>query len=229
MNPAADVDAILESVANDLYGKHASPHVTRAWSLFSRALEEFPYHGSVLYKGPQQMGPANLLYGKPTGYQATMVGIPYDDLTGWRGPYPEDVFAKQFELVSRGWEKGLGELRNALAAADEEKLQFSAADFRVAQAAGIHFRSVANQAQFVRVRNASLASGTVTPEDQRTLRQLLDSEMDQAKQLWHLARRDSRIGFEASNHYFYVPQDLVEKVINCEQIKQELTGSSELP
>ena len=30
-----------------------------------------------------------------------------------------------------------------------------------------------------------------------------------------LQSRDSRIGFEASNRDFYVPLDLVEKVINC--------------
>lgn len=29
---------------------------------------------------------------------------------------------------------------------------------------------------------------------------------------------DSRIGFEATNQYYYLPQDLVEKVVNCEVI-----------
>jgi hypothetical protein len=36
-----------------------------------------------------------------------------------------------------------------------------------------------------------------------------------ARELFTLASQDSRIGFEASNHYYYVPLDLVEKVINC--------------
>jgi len=36
-----------------------------------------------------------------------------------------------------------------------------------------------------------------------------------------LSRRDSRIGFEASNHYYYFPLDFVEKVINCEYILQD--------
>jgi hypothetical protein len=30
--------------------------------------------------------------------------------------------------------------------------------------------------------------------------------------------RDSRIGFEASNQYYYVPVDLAEKVINCQDL-----------
>ena len=31
-----------------------------------------------------------------------------------------------------------------------------------------------------------------------------------------------RVGYEAANHYFYVPLDLVEKVINCEHIRETL-------
>ena len=37
--------------------------------------------------------------------------------------------------------------------------------------------------------------------------------------------RDSRIGFEASNQYFYVPLDLVEKAINCRWLKSQVSGN----
>ena len=40
-----------------------------------------------------------------------MVGFPYDDLNAWRGPYPAEIFASQFEKVARGWLKGLAERR----------------------------------------------------------------------------------------------------------------------
>ena len=36
-----------------------------------------------------------------------------------------------------------------------------------------------------------------------------------ARQLFTLTRVDSRIGFEAVSHYFYLPLDLAEKVVNC--------------
>ena len=36
--------------------------------------------------------------------------------------------------------------------------------------------------------------------------------------MYQLSKDDSRIGFEASNHYYYLPLDFVEKVINCEYI-----------
>lgn len=225
--PDASTEAVLGKIAAGLYGSESSEHLTEAWSQFSQAIQEFPLHGSVLYRAPQQMGPANLLHLKPTGYQSTMVCLPYDDLRGWRAVYPEAVFVNQFQRVADGWDQGLTNLRHALETADADKREAAAADFRVAEAAGIHFRSVANQSQFIRVRNAGSKGDSVySAEQQVELRQLLEDEIDLAKRLWRIASDDSRIGFEASNHYFYVPQDLVEKVISCDYIKGKLTALS---
>ena len=47
------------------------------------------------------------------------------------------------------------------------------------------------------------------------IKQRLESEIVLARQLFTLAREDSRIGFEPSCQYFYLPLDLVEKVVNC--------------
>ncbi len=65
---------------------------------FSAAFREFPFHIGRL-PAPMQFGPANLLWEAPTGYRATMVGFPYDDLDGWRAVYPADVFAAQLERL----------------------------------------------------------------------------------------------------------------------------------
>lgn len=43
-------------------------------------------------------------------------------------------------------------------------------------------------------------------------------EMQLARQMYKITKEDSRIGFEASNHYYYFPLDFVEKVINCRYI-----------
>ena len=68
----------------------------------------------------------------------------------------------------------------------------------------------------------ALADGNLAPEErhdrQRQMEEILADEISFAKQLYAIAKQDSRIGYEASNHYFYVPLDLVEKVINCEWI-----------
>jgi hypothetical protein len=36
-----------------------------------------------------------------------------------------------------------------------------------------------------------------------------------------LTQEDSRIGFEASNQYVYVPLDLAEKIINCRWLLEQ--------
>jgi hypothetical protein len=120
--PGATVDGVLTELARELYGPGGVPHARQAWTQFSRSFAEFPYHGQVVYQGPQQQGPANLLFEKPTGYRATMVGFSYDDLDGWRGPYPAEVFARQMEKVSGGWLAGLKPLESAVAAAPGELL-----------------------------------------------------------------------------------------------------------
>jgi hypothetical protein len=60
--------------------------------------------------------------------------------------------------------------------------------------------------------------------DREAMARLLDADSHAAAELYPLARQDSRLGFEASNHYFYRPLDLVEKVIACEDVKARLAA-----
>lgn len=50
------------------------------------------------------------------------------------------------------------------------------------------------------------------------MKQIARNEMEPARRLYTVARQDSTIGYEASNHYGYRPLDLAEKVLNCEYI-----------
>lgn len=215
-----DREAALDAIATERYGAAAKDAARAAWTKFSEAFEQYPYHIGVLYRGPQQMGPANLLYGEPTGYRSTMVGIPYDDVNGWRGPYPPDVLAGQFEQVAGGWAQGVEQMRRVVELTNDRAT--AQGDLRIARAAQMHFASVANQVRFVTARDA-LAKATTDAERQRLrgeLVKLLDREIALARALYDVARADSRVGFEASNVYFYVPGDLVEKVINCESLRE---------
>ncbi len=219
--PMPDTQAALDAVARERFGEAGAPHARKAWSLMSEAYREYPFHISVVYTSPVQWGPANPLYPVKTGYSATMWGLPYDNLDGWRGPYPPEVFAAQFEKIALGWQPGLAELRAAADAAPPDRRAEAQADLRLAKAAAIHFQSVANQAHFVRARDALAAAPTPTlpPEERERLhaeiKHSLESEIGLARQLFTLVREDSRIGFEPSCQYFYLPLDLVEKVINC--------------
>ena len=55
---------------------------------------------------------------------------------------------------------------------------------------------------------------------------ILDREIELARRMFELSSSDSRLGYEASNHYYYVPLDLVEKVINCEDLKTQFAAHS---
>jgi hypothetical protein len=227
-DPAADKEVVLDRVARHRFGDDGSPHARRAWQAFSLAFRQYPFHASVLYQSPVQVGPANLLYAKPTGYHATMTGIPYDDLDGWRGPYPADVFAEQFRQVAERWRPGLDELEQAAAAAPADHAREAHEDLIFARAAHLHFLSVAQQARFTSARNALLANQgqSLSPAARQSLltsmREAAEAEARTARELWVLARENSCIGYEASNQYFYLPIDLMEKVVNCRDVVDSL-------
>ena len=191
----------------------------KAWTAFSTAFREYPFSVCVLYRSPIHVGPANLLYSENTGYIATMTGMPYDALATWCGPYPVDVLASQFEKTATGWKLGIPDLEMAVAKTRPEQRNEAEAELRFARVAAIHFQSVANQVRFITARNALADfSKTLSAEERRRLlggiKSSLLSEIALARQEFTLAQEDSRIGFEAANQYFFVPLDLVEKVIN---------------
>ena len=229
LQPGATPKTVLDAIAAERYGEAAAPHARRAWTAFSEAFRHFPYDGRVLYMGPQQMGPANPLYAQPTGFRATMVGIPYDDLESWRGNYPPEVLADLFDRVATGWAEGLAAFHRVVEATDGNARDRAVADERIARAAQLHFASAANQTRFI-IARAALLQRQITAEQRERhraqIRTLINREIALARELFTLTRHDSRIGFEASNHYYYVPLDLVEKVISCEFLRNRFATAN---
>jgi hypothetical protein len=226
--PRPTVEQALKKLAETRYGTAAAADVLTAWSRFSEAFREYPFDGTYVYRGPSQYGPANLLYARPTGYRSTMVGFPYDDVAGWRGIYPVDVLAGQFETMATGWQTGLSAFNAALAKIEApDKRAIARRDLGVAQAVGLHFDSVANQIRFITAREV-LLSGSLSPSEREAkivaIKAILADEIDNAKRLFALTRQDPRIGFEASNHYYYLPLDLIEKVVNCQYLAHTWLG-----
>src|ERR1043166_7775479 len=209
----------MRRVAERRVGPALAPALVAAWRDFSAAFSEFPFHVSVVYDGPQQVGPANLLWAAPTAYHATMVGLPYDDLEPWRSLFPPETYASQFEKMADGFGRAVEQLRQAVGGTGPEREALEE-ECRTAEAAAIHFRSVANQARFVLARRA-LAQAKSREETKalaHSLRNLPNGEIALARRLHQLQGLDSRIGFEASNQYYYVPIDLVEKALNCRHL-----------
>jgi hypothetical protein len=218
---------VLDAVATDRFGPAGAVHARQAWSAFSKAFSEYPYHVTVLYQAPVQLGPANLLHSTRTGWRATMVGFPYDDVKSWCGPYPPEVFACQFEKIASGWEGGLPKLRVAVDKTPVERRPAAEAELVFARAAQLYFKSVANQTRFILARDAlEDAANPLSPAERRKrldeIRRILDDEIALAREMFTLARGNSCVGFEAASQYFYLPLDLVEKVVNCRGISAGL-------
>jgi hypothetical protein len=209
----ANVDSVLDALAYERYGEKPVNAVHIAWDWFSRGFREYPYHVGTLYNGPQHVGPANPLYLHPTGYKATMVGFPYDDLTAWRAVYPEEIWIQQMRSVVTGFEEGCAMFGIAIEKMEDALRAEARRELGMYQAQALHFASCANQAEFIVARNKG---------DKATMRRIVLDEIRIVKKLLPLVEADSRIGYESSNHYFYIPQDLREKLINCQHVLSQL-------
>lgn len=206
-------------------GTDSERMIQNAIDKFSEAFTEFPFCIQSLYLAPQNVGPMNLLFANRTGYSASMVGYPYDDLDGWRGVFSREVFEEQWMKLSVKWKTGLEILEKAV---KENRQDERLTDlWNVAFAANCHFRSTFLQTAFIRARDelSSLPTGTgsVAGDIPQKLLKIISEEIGIARSLYSAASRDSRIGFEASNHYYYTLQDLKEKVLNCEYLKKYYT------
>jgi hypothetical protein len=210
--PPEAAPAVLLRVAERRYGKTAAPHVVEAWANFSNAFELYPYSVAI-YTIPTQHGPANLLRSKPTGIRNSMILFPQDDYKSWSGKYPPEVAQREFTRMADQWGQALTPFRKAIETVPAIKKRQALEDLAIAETCYIHFRSTANQIAFYIARDA-----TRTPETLARMREIVKQEMELARRMYPIAKQHSVIAYEASNHYYYRPADLAEKILNCQYL-----------
>ena len=159
-------------------------------------------------KFPQNFGPMAPFFLEKTGYTASMVGFPYDDIRGWSGIYPTDVYEDEYRQLVEGWSEGVESLLAYQGMNDELDEMIL-----MARAVLCQFESAYHHIQFVNRRNSC----------QEELLGIIEKEMATVQALIDIRLQDSRIGFESSNHYFYTMQDLKEKMINLAYCKEQIT------
>jgi hypothetical protein len=214
----------IAALAAQKFSPEVAAKVEQAWQRFGAAFPNFPFNISTLYSGPQNYGPMNQLHPAPTNIHATMLGFPYDSLYIWRSIYPDEVFQEQFRKLSKGWSEGVTILEATRDAVDEPSRAAFDDLYNVAKTVGLHFRSTYHQITFVRLRDEIIAgeeandNNSIQPQVKRILA-VIKEEIEVAKALLQIVQRDSRIGYEASNHYYYTRHDLREKVLNCEYVR----------
>lgn len=204
MDGGESVEKFLCGWLGEKLGKAANEGQKR----LSNAFSEFPFHVGTLYVGPQNYGPMTPFFLEKTGWRATMIGFPYDSVDDWRSIYPREVFLKQLKRLTDGWREGV----ETLAAHEGECAEYDDMCL-MARAALSHFESAYHQTAFVLAREAN---------DRKIMLETVRAERENVFRAIKLRRRDSRIGYEASNHYYYSMNDLAEKLINLEFVEEAL-------
>ncbi len=220
--PRPSKEQILSTEAERLFGKAGAIHAVTAWQKFSDAFTEFPY-GVAIYEIPTQHGPANLLRLQPTGLKPSMMLFPYDGYQNWKGAYSPEAMQNQLAKLASKWRMGLADLERAVSLAPKTKRRLSQRELAIARTCANHFQSAANQVAFYILRDQLPgAADSEKPAIRKRLVELAQQEIQLSRDQYFIARNESLIGYEASNHYYYTPLDLVEKMLNCEFILREL-------
>ncbi len=169
--------------------------VRSASERFSVAFKKFPYGVSLAYRGPQNIGCANPFYEKETGLYATMVGFPFDSIDVWRGNFSRKEFLARFGELTTIWKEGLKSL-------SEVNTYNAICMKRIAEATYCLLRSAYLQSKWILEKDISAA----------------EEEYVNTQKMIKLSAEDAAIGFEASNHYLYTENMLLEKLLSLQKI-----------
>jgi triphosphoribosyl-dephospho-CoA synthetase len=152
-----------------------------------------------------------------------MILFPYDAYNSWRGAYPAATVQQLMAKLAQRWGEGVAVLEQIGTPAGKE----AALELAIARTCHTHFESTANQVEFYVLRDEAPSA---TPEREKEIRTRLLSiaqrEIELARVQYEVACDQSLIGYEASNHYYYTPVDLLEKMLNCEQVIRELRAGA---
>lgn len=102
-----DDKGTVHDFLKDWLGEELGDIVDQAQQQLSRAFSEYPFHINSLYYGPQNFGPMAPFFLYDTGYRATMIGFPYDDMSRWIADYPAEVYEEQYCRLCDGWTAGM--------------------------------------------------------------------------------------------------------------------------
>ena len=134
-----------------------------------------------------------------------MVSYAFDDYENWIYPYTYEVYVSQYAKLLSSWKKGVEIL-------DEIKGNELIDQINLyAKVAYLHFEADYLQTQYSYYkRDAKKYKNDVIP--------LIERAIVATKELMELQVKDSKIGYEASNHYFYTVRTLKERLIDYNEL-----------
>lgn len=178
--------------------------VKNSAEIFSQAFAYFPFNIATLYFGAQNLNVLNPWYACPTGLNATMVTFPYDQVSAWCGSYARAEFTEALTRMTARWRDGWLLLEEQRGNARFEEFK------RFAEAFYVGMSSFLLQIRFNSQKETVGKSA---------LAKMVDEEIALTRAMYRLAGNDCRIGYEASNHYYYTQNMFLEKLLNLNTLK----------
>ena len=198
----------LEAWYADTFGKNAEA-VHDAIKYLCKGFSEYPFSIDALYLSPKTHGYANLWETESENKRSCMVSYSFDDYENWIKPYPYEVYVSQMKKLLDGFGKAI----EILSEIKEDKEVYRL--WLYTSVAYLHFYADYDQTVF-----------SFFKRDLENNKDKIYSVLCHAKkateELINLQKQDTKIGYEASNHYFYTTRSLKEKLLNIENLKKEL-------
>ena len=191
------------------YGENAAT-VQAAVAQFSNAFQEFPFSIDSLYFAGRNLGCGNFWSLAQGGKESTMVCYTFDDHQKWSNPYGVDIFISQYEKLLAKWEDGL-RLLDGLTGTETEEL------IRMAEVCKCHWGAALRIAKFAKYK-------TDATKNAEKMLACIDEEYAATKKLYELYSADATVGFEATNHYYYNANLLLEKMLSLIEMKETLNA-----
>lgn len=208
MSNAKDGVPTLEEIYEKIFRGADTKKLAKIFTQFSDAFDEYPFHVTCAYYGPQHSAPSNPLYRTPTGFNASMVGYPYDDIEKWRSKiFTEEIYVGQIRKMVEKWNIGM-ELFKEI---DLDSHPYLSELYDVSRACAIYFGCMLNQCEFVQNR-----------EDLSSCKDIVTKELALAHEAIDLICQNATIGYESSNHYYYNMGNLMEKIVNCNYLLDKM-------
>jgi hypothetical protein len=196
-----DENFTLDSWYKNEFGKD-SKAIKTAVGFFCKGFREYPFSIDSLYFSPKTLGCANLWTLEMQEKQSTMVCYAFDDYENWIKPYPISTYLSQYEKLLKEWNNGCKIL-------EENGITGDLLVF--AKVAYSHFLADYLQTKFSYLKRDR-------QKNRKEIIEILAKEKNNAELLLLLIHQDGRIGFEASNHYYYTERNVIEKILLTESL-----------
>ena len=181
---------------------------------FCEAFKEYPFSVEALYFGGQNMGAGNMWSLNKDERISTMVCFTFDDYERWAKPYGLEIFTSQYAKLCDKWKSALDELNAITGNAAYEELKTMAAG------AYIQFSEAYNIALLCKYK-------TDLNKYRDEIARLIEVERENTLTTYELVLKDARVGYEASNHYFFNSNLLLEKLLNLKELENQLKGEND--